>query len=107
MDWTAMLLRMYLRWAQQRDYQVEVIEQSDGEVAGIKSACLQIEGPMAYGWLKGETGVHRLVRYSPFDANVSVLSNASDQFPNSDCSSSSIDCRLEDTRPSRPFQCCR
>lgn len=68
-DWADMLLRMYMRWAQQKGYKVSVLERSDGEEAGIKSATLQIEGHQAYGWLKTETGVHRLVRISPFDAN--------------------------------------
>lgn len=68
-DWANMLLRMYIRWAEQHDYKVSVIEASPGEEAGIKSATLQIEGHNAYGWLKTENGVHRLVRISPFDSN--------------------------------------
>ena len=68
-DWAEMLMRMYLRWAEQHGYKVELLEQSEGEQAGIKSATLQISGPDAYGWLKTENGVHRLVRISPFDAN--------------------------------------
>jgi peptide chain release factor 2 len=67
-DWAQMLLRMYLRWAERRGFKTELIEQSDGEVAGIKSATIRIEGPYAYGWLRTETGVHRLVRKSPFDS---------------------------------------
>ncbi|MCW8086922.1 peptide chain release factor 2 [Sabulicella glaciei] len=67
-DWAEMLLRMYMRWAEARGYKVTLTEQSDGEQAGIKSATLQVTGPNAYGWLKTETGVHRLVRISPFDA---------------------------------------
>ncbi|MEX0628452.1 MAG: peptide chain release factor 2 [Cucumibacter sp.] len=67
-DWAEMLLRMYTRWAERRDYKVEVIEYHAGEEAGIKSATLQINGPNAYGWLKTESGVHRLVRISPFDS---------------------------------------
>ena len=67
-DWAAMLLRMYLRWADSRGYRVEVIDQSPGEVAGIKSASIQVDGDYAYGWLRTETGVHRLVRKSPFDS---------------------------------------
>ncbi len=67
-DWAEMLERMYQRWAEQHGYKVQEIERSDGEQAGIKSATLQISGPSAYGWLKTESGVHRLVRISPFDA---------------------------------------
>jgi peptide chain release factor 2 len=68
-DWAEMLMRMYSRWAEQRGYKVELIEASEGEQAGIKSATLHIIGANAYGWLKTESGVHRLVRISPFDAN--------------------------------------
>jgi len=68
-DWAEMLLRMYTRWAERHGYKVTLLEQSEGEQAGIKSATLQISGPNAYGWLKTESGVHRLVRISPFDAN--------------------------------------
>ncbi|WP_144404646.1 peptide chain release factor 2 [Belnapia sp. F-4-1] len=68
-DWAEMLLRMYQRWAEQHGYKVALTEQSDGEEAGIKSATLQVTGPSAYGWLKTETGVHRLVRISPFGGN--------------------------------------
>jgi len=64
-----MLMRMYMRWAEQHGYKVQLLEQSEGEQAGIKSATLQVTGPNAYGWLKTEAGVHRLVRISPFDAN--------------------------------------
>ena len=67
-DWANMLLRMYLRWAERRSFKAELIERSDGDIAGIKSATLRIEGEHAYGWLRTETGVHRLVRKSPFDA---------------------------------------
>jgi peptide chain release factor 2 len=67
-DWASMLQRMYLKWAERRGFGTELIEQSDGEVAGIKSATLRIEGPYAFGWLRTETGVHRLVRKSPFDS---------------------------------------
>ena len=67
-DWAAMLLRMYTRWAEQHGYKVQLMEESEGEQAGIKSATLQVSGPTAYGWLKTEGGVHRLVRISPFDA---------------------------------------
>ena len=68
-DWAEMLMRMYTRWAEQHGHKVEFLESSEGEQAGIKSATLRISGPKAYGWLKTETGVHRLVRISPFDAN--------------------------------------
>ncbi len=67
-DWAEMLLRMYLRWGEKRGFKTELIERSDAEVAGIKSATVRFEGPYAYGWLRTETGVHRLVRKSPFDA---------------------------------------
>ena len=67
-DWAEMLMRMYMRWAEQHDYKVQLLEQSEGEAAGIKSATLQVSGPNAYGWLKTEAGVHRLVRISPFDS---------------------------------------
>jgi peptide chain release factor 2 len=68
-DWAEMLLRMYLRWAEQHGHKVEWIEESEGEEAGIKSATVKIGGENAYGWLKTEAGVHRLVRISPFDGN--------------------------------------
>jgi peptide chain release factor 2 len=68
-DWANMLLRMYTRWAEQHGYKVEYIEETPGEEAGIKSSTVQIKGRNAYGWLKTEDGVHRLVRISPFDAN--------------------------------------
>jgi len=67
-DWADMLLRMYLKWADGKGFKAEVLERSDGEVAGIKSASIMIEGPYAFGWLRTETGVHRLVRKSPFDS---------------------------------------
>jgi peptide chain release factor 2 len=67
-DWAEMILRMYLRWAESHDFKSEVIEASAGEVAGIKSATVLISGEFAYGWLRTETGVHRLVRKSPFDS---------------------------------------
>jgi len=68
-DWAEMLLRMYLRWGEQNHFKVDLLEASAGEVAGIKSVTIKFEGEYAYGWLRTETGVHRLVRLSPFDAN--------------------------------------
>ena len=68
-DWAAMLMRMYTRWAEQHGYKVEWIEETEGEEAGVKSATVEIKGHNAFGWLKSENGVHRLVRISPFDAN--------------------------------------
>jgi peptide chain release factor 2 len=68
-DWAQMLMRMYLRWADKHGFKTEVTDISDGEVAGIKSCSIRIEGEYAYGWLRTETGVHRLVRKSPFDSN--------------------------------------
>ena len=67
-DWAEMLLRMYLRWGERRGFRTELIEVSPGEVAGIKSATIRLEGDYVYGWLRTETGVHRLVRKSPFDS---------------------------------------
>ncbi len=67
-DWAAMLLRMYLKWGDAHGFRAEIIEQSEGEVAGIKSASVSFSGDYAYGWLRTETGVHRLVRKSPFDS---------------------------------------
>ncbi len=67
-DWAEMLERMYTRWAEQHSYKVEWLEESEGEQAGIKSATLRVTGPNAYGWLKTEAGVHRLVRISPYDS---------------------------------------
>src|SRR3954447_19810826 len=68
-DWASMLLRMYTRWSEQHGFKVDWIEETGGEEAGIKSATIQVKGRNAYGWLKTENGVHRLVRISPFDSN--------------------------------------
>ncbi|RYU93988.1 peptide chain release factor 2 [Emticicia agri] len=68
-DWTSMLMRMYMMWANKKGYKVSELDYQDGDTAGVKSVSLQIEGPMAYGFLKSENGVHRLVRVSPFDSN--------------------------------------
>jgi len=68
-DWASMLLRMYLRWCERQGYKTEEIDFQDGEQAGISSATIRVEGPYAYGYLKGEAGIHRLVRISPYDAN--------------------------------------
>lgn len=67
-DWANMLLRMYSRWAYNKDFKIELIEESQGEIAGIKSATLRISGDYAFGWLRTETGIHRLVRKSPFNS---------------------------------------
>ncbi|MBI1214226.1 MAG: peptide chain release factor 2 [Alphaproteobacteria bacterium] len=68
-DWAGMIFRMFMRWAEQHGYKVSLMDKQDGEVAGIKSAILEIKGENAYGWLKSESGVHRLVRISPYDSN--------------------------------------
>jgi len=68
-DWASMLQRMYMRWAEKKGYKVALIEQTNGEEAGVKSATIEIKGHNAYGWAKTESGVHRLVRISPFDSN--------------------------------------
>lgn len=68
-DWAEMLFRMYMRWADARGFKVDILDRNDGDEAGLRSATLQIKGENVYGWLKTETGVHRLVRISPFDSN--------------------------------------
>ncbi|TAL31395.1 MAG: peptide chain release factor 2 [Alphaproteobacteria bacterium] len=68
-DWASMIFRMYMRWADQRGYKISLMDKQDGEVAGLKSAILEVKGENAYGWLKSESGVHRLVRISPYDSN--------------------------------------
>ena len=68
-DWTEMLLRMYLRWAESKGFKTELMEVSDGDVAGLKSATIRVSGEYAFGWLRTETGIHRLVRKRPFDSN--------------------------------------
>lgn len=68
-DWAAMLLRMYQRWAEDRGYKTEIVDESEAEEAGIRSATIEIHGDYAFGYLKGEIGIHRLIRISPFDAN--------------------------------------
>ena len=68
-DWASMLMRMYIRWAAKRGFKTEIIDENEGEEAGIKSATIKISGHNAYGWAKTESGVHRLVRISPFDSN--------------------------------------
>jgi peptide chain release factor 2 len=68
-DWTQMLLRMYMKYCDRRGFKAELLEESDGEVAGLKSASIKVSGPYAYGYLRTETGIHRLVRKSPFDSN--------------------------------------
>ena len=76
-DWAEMLLRMYTRWAEQHGYKVEWLEESAGEEAGLKSATIEVKGPNAYGWLKSESGVHRLVRISPYDSNCLLYTSPS------------------------------
>ena len=68
-DWAAMLMRMYMMWAEKHGFKVKVLDEQEGDVAGIKSVTLEIDGEFAFGYLKGENGVHRLVRISPFDSN--------------------------------------
>jgi peptide chain release factor 2 len=66
-DWTQMLMRMYLRWGERHDYKTDILDQAEGEEAGLKSVTMTFRGPIAYGYLKSERGNHRLVRLSPFD----------------------------------------
>ena len=84
-DWTQMLLRMYLKYCDKKGYKVEVLEESEGEVAGLKSASIKVNGPYAYGYLRTETGIHRLVRKSPFDSTPGATprSRASSSTPRS------------------------
>jgi peptide chain release factor 2 len=98
-DWAEMLLRMYLRWAERRRYEVEMIEQSPGEGAGIKSATFTVAGPYAYGYLRSEAGVHRLVRISPFDANARRQTSFASVFVTPDVGEEiEIDIRDDDLR---------
>jgi len=107
-DWAAMLLRMYLKWAERRGYEAEILDTSEGDEAGIKSAYLNIRGDHAYGYLRGEHGVHRLVRLSPFDADharhtsfalMEVLPEADEQL---DVDISPEDLKIETYRSSGP-----
>ena len=68
-DWSEMLMRMYIMWAEKKGYKIKELNNQSGDVAGIKTVTLEIDGPFAFGWLKGENGVHRLIRISPFDSN--------------------------------------
>ena len=68
-DWAAMLMRMYLMWAEKKKFKISELNNQEGDVTGVKSVTIKIEGSYAFGWLKGENGVHRLVRISPFDSN--------------------------------------
>jgi peptide chain release factor 2 len=77
-DWAQMLLRMYLRWGEERGFRCEIIDSNPGEVAGMKSASVHFEGEYAYGWLRTEIGVHRLVRKSPFDDDIAIEVNPAD-----------------------------
>ena len=105
-DWAEMLLRMYARWSAKRGYQVEVIERLNGEEAGLKSATIIIKGVNAYGWLKSETGVHRLVRISPFDSNARRHTSFSSVWvypvvdDNVEVEIKSSDCRIDTYRSS-------
>ena len=98
-DWAEMLLRMYINWAQKRDYAIEILDRQDNEEAGINSASLMIRGPMAYGYLKGEIGIHRLVRISPYNAEGKRQTSfaAVDVSPNID-DSITVELRDEDIR---------
>ena len=99
-DWAEMLLRMYTMWAQKNGYDVELLDRADNDVAGIDYASLAIRGPMAYGYLKGETGIHRLVRISPFNAEGKRQTSfaAIDVSPEIADSSSEIEIKDEDVR---------
>jgi peptide chain release factor 2 len=98
-DWAEMLLRMYLRWCERHDYAVEILEQQAGEGAGIKSVTFTVDGPYAYGYLKAEAGVHRLVRISPFDANARRQTSFASVFVAPDIGEDiEVDVRDEDLR---------
>ena len=84
-DWAGMLLRMYTRWANAHGMQVDFLEETAGDQAGIKSATLQVKGTNAYGWLKTEAGVHRLVRISPFDSNARRHTSFSSEIGRASC----------------------
>jgi len=105
-DWAQMLARMYMRWAERRGFKVNLLEESLGEEAGLKSATLEIKGDNAYGWLKTETGVHRLVRISPFDSNARRHTSFSSVgvYPvvddNIDIEVAESDCRIDTYRAS-------
>jgi peptide chain release factor 2 len=72
-DWVQILTRMYLRWAAIQNYDAKLVDSTDGDIAGYKNATIQVRGQYAFGWAKYETGVHRFVRISPFDSNVSLI----------------------------------
>ena len=105
-DWASMLLRLYSRWAELRGYKVSIVEYSAGEEAGIKSATLEIKGENAFGWLKTECGVHRLVRISPYDSNARRHTSFSSVwvFPvvddNIEITINESDCRIDTYRSS-------
>jgi len=98
-DWAEMLLRMYLKWAEQRGFKTEVIDYQPGEGGGLKSATLTVEGPYAYGYLRAEAGIHRLVRISPFDANARRHTSFASVFVYPDLDDTvEVDIRPEDLR---------
>jgi peptide chain release factor 2 len=105
-DWAQMLTRMYVRWAEAHGFKIEVIEEHAGEEAGLKSATLKLIGPNAYGWLKAESGVHRLVRISPFDSNARRHTSFASVWvypvidDNIDIEINEVDCRIDTYRAS-------